>query len=192
MPTDTPSELSPKYKHPNDIPQWFVMKVSRKEQLAVDVMTRAGLRFFFPTVQSDSTLNGKKVITERPLIPNTIFVYSSFTVINTIKKLNSFITYSYTKDGNSYKILHVPEQEMERFIDAATKMKTDIHYFRPDEVELKKGDRVLIVGGIFDGQEGILLKAKGRAKRMFLINFEMLGALGTHIAPEFVRIIKEV
>ena len=51
---------------------------------------------------------------------------------------------------------------------------------------------MLIVGGIFDGQEGILLKAKGRAKRMFLINFEMLGALGTHIAPEFVRIIKEV
>ncbi len=190
MPKDTPSELSPTRRHPNDIPQWFVMKVSRKEQLAVDTMTKAGLRIFFPTVQSDSTLHGKKVITERPLIPNTIFVYSSFTVINTIKKLNSFITYSYTKDGNSYKILHVPEQEMERFIDAATKMKTDIHYFRPDEVELKKGDRVLIVGGIFDGQEGILLKAKGRAKRMFLINFEMLGALGTHIAPEYVRVIK--
>ena len=42
----------------------------------------------------------------------------------------------------------------------------------------------------FDGYEGTLLKAKGRAKRMFLINFEMLGALGTHIEPQYIRVIK--
>jgi len=46
------------------------------------------------------------------------------------------------------------------------------------------------VGGLFDGYEGTLLKAKGRAKRMFLINFEMLGAIGTHIEPQYIRVIK--
>lgn len=189
MPTHKSNEVITTHKHPNDTPQWFVMKVSRKEQQAADIMTKAGLRVFYPTIQSDMTMCGKKVIVERPLISNTLFVYSSFTAINTIKNLYCFITYSYAKDGNSYKILHVPDNEMERFIDAATKMKDDIQYFRPNEVNLNKGDRVRVIGGIFDGQEGILLKAKGRAKRMFLINFEMLGSLGTHISPEFIRIL---
>jgi transcription antitermination factor NusG len=79
---------------------------------------------------------------------------------------------------------------MERFIDSSTKMKNDITYFQLEEVELKKGDKVRIVGGLFDGYEGTLLKAKGRAKRMFLINFELLGAIGTHIEPQYIKVIK--
>ena len=139
---------------------------------------------------TDTTIQGKKVIVERPLIPNTIFAYAPFRHLNSIKNANPFITYCYQKVEGKYKILQVPAREMELFIDSSTKMKNDITYFHPEEVELKQGDRVKIVGGLFDGYEGTLLKAKGRAKRMFLINFEMLGALGTHIEPQYIRVIK--
>jgi len=173
-----------------DEPKWFTLKVSRKESLAISVLEKAGLKTFCPVAQTDLTVQGRKTIVERPLIPNTIFVFAPFRKMNTLKNANPFITYSYRKEGSKYKILQVPTREMERFIDSSTKMKNDITYFHPEEVELHKGDRVRIVGGLFDGYEGTLLKAKGRAKRMFLINFELLGAIGTHIEPQYIRVIK--
>lgn len=173
-----------------DEPQWFALKVSRKETLATSILEKAGLRTYCPMAATDTTIQGKKVIVERPLIPNTVFVYAPFRQLNSLKNANPFITYCYKKVDGKFKILQVPTREMELFIDSSTKMKADIAYFHPDEVELKKGDRVKIVGGLFDGYEGTLLKAKGRAKRMFLINFEMLGALGTHIEPQYIRVIK--
>ena len=174
----------------NDEAQWFVLKVSHREQKAQNVLEKAGVTTFCPMTKTDITVRGEKAIVQRPLIANTVFAYGSFSKINSIKNTNSFITYCYAKSGSSYKILHVPEHEMVRFIDSATKMQDDIAYYRPDEIDLKRGDRVRIVGGLFDGYEGVLLKAKGRAKRMFLINFEMLGALGTHVEPEYIRLVK--
>lgn len=175
----------------NDEPQWFVLKVSHRELKAQEVLERAGITTFCPMTETDITVRGEKTIVQRPLIANTVFAYGSFSKINSLKNINSFITYCYTKNSTSYKILHVPEQEMVRFIDSATKMQNDIVYYKPNEIDLKKGDKVRIVGGLFDGYEGVLLKAKGRAKRMFLINFEMLGALGTHVEPEYVRLVKD-
>lgn len=175
----------------NEEPQWFALKVSRKETLATSILEKAGLRTYCPMAPTDTTLQGKKVIVERPLIPNTVFVFAPFRRLNSLKNANPFITYCYKKVDGKYRILQVPTREMELFIDSSTKMKNDITYFHPDEVELKQGDRVKIVGGLFDGYEGTLLKAKGRAKRMFLINFEMLGALGTHIEPQYIRVIKK-
>ena len=173
-----------------DEPQWFALKVSRKESLAISTLEKAGLRAYCPMAATDTTIQGKKVIVERPLIPNTVFAYAPFRQLNSLKNLHPFITYCYKKVDGKFKILQVPTREMELFIDSSTKMKNDITYYHPDEVELKRGDRVKIVGGLFDGYEGTLLKAKGRAKRMFLINFEMLGALGTHIEPQYIRVIK--
>ena len=169
--------------------EWFALKAGHKEMQAVSVLEKAGMRVYAPQVKVDMTYRGQKKIVMRSLIPNTLFAYTSFRVLNAIKGNYPFITYSYKKVEGRFKILKIPTREMERFIDSSTRMKDDIKYFRPDEIELNKGDRVRIVGGVFDGYEGTLLKAKGRAKRMFVINFELLGALGTHIEPEYIQII---
>ena len=189
METASPTTKQP--STPQDEPQWFALKASRQERKAAELLTAAGMRTFFPQVAADLTVQGKKVIVQRPLIPNTLFAFAPFRQLNALRNAHPFITYSYKKVDGKYKILQVPTREMERFIDSSTKMHDDIAYFRPEEVDLQKGDRVRIVGGVFDGYEGTLLKAKGRAKRMFLINFEMLGALGTHIEPQYIRVIKE-
>ena len=173
-----------------DEPRWFALKVSKKESQALAILEKAGMRTFCPFINTDITIRGNKMIVKRPLIPNTLFAFAPFHLLNDIKNMHPFITYCYKKVDGKYKILQVPTREMELFIDTSTKIQNDITYFRPEEVELKKGDRVRIVGGILDGYEGTLLKAKGRAKRMFLINFEILGSLGTHIDPEFIQILK--
>ena len=118
-------------------PQWFALKVSRKESLAMKVMEDAGLRAYCPMAATDTTIHGQKKIVERPLIPNTIFVFAPFRRINALKNQNTFITYCYKKVDGKFKILQVPTREMELFIDSSTKMKNDITYFHPEEVELK-------------------------------------------------------
>ena len=170
--------------------EWFALKASRKEAMAAEMLEKAGMRVYAPQVKTDMTYRGKKKIVMRSLIPNTLFAYTSFSVLNAIRNVHPFITYCYKKVDGKYKILKIPTREMERFIDSSTKMKDDIAYFHPDEIALNKGDRVRIVGGVFDGYEGTLLKAKGRAKGMFVINFELLGSLGTHIEPEYIQLIK--
>lgn len=171
-------------------PVWFAMKAIHKEKLAMELFTDKNIRYFFPTVSSTTTIRGEKVIKERALIPGTIFVYASYNVLNELKRVYTYLTFSYRRSTSGFKILKVPESEMERFIDSATKMKNNIHYFQPNELELKKGNRVRIVGGPLDGYEGVLLKAKGRAKRMFLIDFNILGSLGTYVEPQFIQVIK--
>lgn len=171
-------------------PKWFAMKAVRKESIAMDKFMKHGIKTYCPMIKTDINNHGKKIIIERPLITNTFFVYGSYPVINRIKNENVFITYCYRKEGKGYKILEIPTREMELFISSSEKMNEDITYYRPGEVELSKGDRVRIIGGIFDGYEGTLLKSKGRAKRMFLINFELLGSLGTHIEPEYIQLLK--
>ena len=177
-------------KMAEDEQEWFALKASRKEAQAASVLEKAGLRVYAPQVKTDMTYRGKKKIVMRSLIPNILFAYSSFRMLNVIKNDHPFITYCYKKVEGKFKILKIPTREMERFIDSSTKMKDDIAYFQPNEIELQKGDRVRIIGGVFDGYEGTLLKAKGRAKRMFVINFELLGSLGTHIEPEYIQLIK--
>lgn len=188
METKVPATNKTKTMHEEQ--EWFALKASQKEMQAANILEKAGIRVYAPQIKVDTTYRGKKKIVMRSLIPNTLFAYTSFRVLNTIKRYHPFITYSYKKMDGKFKILKIPTREMEQFIDSSTKMQDDIAYFHPDELELKKGDRVRIVGGLFDGYEGTLLKAKGRAKRMFVINFELLGSLGTHIEPEYIQLIK--
>lgn len=171
-------------------PKWFAMKAARKESVAMEKFKKHGIKTYCPMIKTDIKSHGKKIIIERPLITNTFFVYGSYLAINKIKNENVFITYCYRKEGKGYKILEIPTREMEMFISSSEKMNDDITYYKPGEVELSKGDRVRIIGGIFDGYEGTLLKAKGRAKRIFLIDFNLLGSLGTHIEPEYIQILK--
>ena len=45
-------------------------------------------------------------------------------------------------------------------------------YFQPDELNLSKGTRVRIIGGDFEGQEGLFLKVKGARDRRVVIEIQ--------------------
>lgn len=173
-----------------EVVKWFAMKASKKETLAISTFKEAGLRVYCPTYKATVMQRGDKIVVDRLLIPNTIFVYGNYRTINALKYHHPFITYSYRKVDGSYKILTIPVNEMERFIQSADKMHDDITYYRPEEVYLHRGDRVRIIGGAFDGYEGTLVKDKDSKQKMFLIDFKMLGAIATHISPKYIQLIK--
>ena len=57
-------------------------------------------------------------------------------------------------------------------------------------MDLKKGQRIRIIGGVFDGAEGVLLKVKGiRDKRLVVSLPNLLTVAATRIEPEFIQIL---
>src|SRR5574344_1467308 len=89
--TKTTTALRPS---PNT-PQWFALKVSRKETLETSILEKAGLRTYCPMAATDTTIQGKKVIVERPLIPNTILAYAPFRHLISIKNPHPLISSFY-------------------------------------------------------------------------------------------------
>ena len=86
--------------------------------------------------------------------------------------------------------MKVPDAEMENFIRISSHSEEKLRYYRPDEVDLKKGQRIRIIGGVFDGAEGVLMKVKGiRDKRLVVSLPNLLTVAATHIEPEFIQLL---
>ena len=65
---------------------------------------------------------------------------------------------------NGQKII-VPDDQMRQFIAVAERMTSILSFFSPDEVNLRKGTKVRITGGDFEGYEGVFVKVKGARDR---------------------------
>jgi transcription antitermination factor NusG len=86
--------------------------------------------------------------------------------------------------------MKVPNREMEEFMEVARHYDADLTYYRPEEIELDKGTRIRIIGGTFDGAQGILVRIKGkRGKRLVVQIPELMAIATTYIEPEFIQIL---
>ena len=66
-----------------------------------------------------------------------------------------------------------------------------VPFMKPTEIDLEKGDKVRIVGGPYDGVEGILESQKGKdggTVYVHILNF--IATRTTEIRPEFIQIIE--
>lgn len=78
-----------------------------------------------------------------------------------MKRVKSKVTYlQYITDTRSGQKIIIPDSEMQRFIAVTGTYNDHLLYFQPDEVNLSKGTKVRIIGGDFEGQEGVFQKVK--------------------------------
>lgn len=126
-----------------------------------------------------------------PAIHNLIFVYTSLSVMKKLKKDDRIPGLQYMVDSKSRKKMIVPEKEMENFIAASASFDESLLYFEPHELNLKKGTRVRVCGGPFDGMEGIFMKVKGaRDKRLVIAIPGVLAVAMCSIHPNLIEVIK--
>lgn len=64
----------------------------------------------------------------------------------------------------------VPNREMESFIAVAGNTTEQIQYLGPEEVNLKEGDKVRVLGGPFAGVEGTFLRIAGNRGKSVVIS----------------------
>lgn len=165
---------TPKVKHDNR--KWYVLRDLKRANAKVrsyQTLMRKGFEVFTPLRWVRETLAGKQVMVERPVIPDLLIVHS------TEKKLAPFVNdenklqYRFVRGGIEKKMV-VKDAEMERFKQAASEASS-IDYYKPEEFDPSHiGEKITIHGGQFDGEEGILLRVDGKAKKKLVVRLANL------------------
>ena len=80
---------------------------------------------------------------------------------------------------------------MQQFIAVIEAGNDTLTYLSPQEINISKGTKVRVHGGIFNGTEGIFLKVQGkRSKRVVLLIDGITAVVLSEINPGFIEIIE--
>jgi len=167
--------------------QWYAMRATyRHENQAVRLLEAEGMQCFIPMQYRFRVRHGRKVRELVPVVHNLLFVYACSADIQRIKSQIPYL--QYITDTRSHEKIIVPDGQMRRFIAVAGTYNDQLLYFAPDELNLKKGVRVRVTGGEFEGQEGVFLKVKGARDRRVVISIQGVIAVAmVTIHPDLIE-----
>ncbi len=157
-----------------ELPQWYVLRVHRKIELAEQLLLLETARYYLPKYYSIRVYHGKKYRCLVPLISNCVFVHGTWKEIHALKKhYNTVFQYLLVQEqGALCRNMTVGEKAMSDFMEVASRYDEDLIYLTPAEAAKLKNVRVRIHGGMFDGVEGILLQHRGKAKKRVVVYIE--------------------
>jgi transcription antitermination factor NusG len=171
---------------------WYAMSAPYHRELqAREWFGKHGIETFIPMRREVVTLrDGHKSHEIVPAIHNLIFVHTTKERIKALKQGVNFLQYCTRPQGGKNVPITVPERQMQQFIDITNAANADITYLRPEEVDIKRGTRVRVHGGVFDGIEGIFVKVQGKRSRRVVLLIEGITAVAlTEISTDFLEIL---
>jgi len=149
------------------------------------------IEYFFPMCHAERRIRNseRRKYTLQPLLRNLIFVKSSKKLlsphISNIRELFNLESELYYRDLGSREIIVVPEKSMLNFISVASFKNDGIVYLSNREVNIRKGTRVRIIGGLFEGIEGVYMRIQGH-KRVVVSIPNLLSVATAFIEPDFI------
>ena len=127
-----------------------------------------------------------------PAINNLIFVRTTQEQISELKRTNEVLEpLRYMMDHTAeeaHVILTVPDRQMENFMRVAKVTDDSVMFLDETSVVGKEGKRVKIMGGAFEGVEGVIRRVK-RCKRVVV---ELDGIASVAIAFVPAGLLKEI
>ncbi len=165
----------------------------RREIKARALLEAAGIECFIPMRYMPVTKrNGHKVKELVPAVHNLIFVRARREDIQTIKTDIPYLQWlTRPCDGKNVPII-VPDNEMEQFIKVTKDCNEQLVYLRPDEIDLKKGTPVRILGGPFNGVSGTFIKVRGhRSRRVVVMLQGIIGVAMAEVTPDLIEVLGE-
>lgn len=175
----------------NEKMQWFAMRATYCRGMQIkSLLDQKGISNFIPMRYEIREKNGRKKRELIPVIRDLIFVRAVRSELQWVKDRNPYLQYM-IDIRNGQKII-VPDKQMRDFIAVAGTYNEHLIFFSPDEVNLRKGTKVRITGGDFEGYEGIFVKVKGARDRRVVISLQGVIALAmATISPDLIEVIKE-
>lgn len=172
--------------------EWFVVyaKSEKKVEMALN-NEEFQLNYFIPKQYVIRNYHGKPQRELVPLIPHIVFIRSTYKQIEAFHQLYfTEVSYVTRRFEGRRKILTVPDQQMNEFIELAKHYEEELTYFRPEEIHLEKGMRVRVIGGPFCGVVGTLIKVKGKRSKRIVVKINDVAAIASaQIDPEFIEVI---
>ena len=173
---------------------WYPMRVTYGREMKVKgELERLGIECFVPMTYKVVDADGEDLRRELvPAISNLIFVRSTQERISGLKVSNEVLEpLRYMMDrtaGREHVVMTVGDWQMENFMRVAKVTDESVMFLDEKSIVGKEGKRVRIMGGAFEGVEGVIRRVK-RCKRVVV---EIEGVASVAIAHVPVGWLKEV
>ena len=190
---DEERKLARRLKEPEEQPQWYAMSATYCRELkAQAALGEASLQCYVPMRYQ---LVRKGAVRRRMLVPvihNLIFVYGLRSRIDTVKRKIEWLQYRTIVQGGKNVPIVVPAKQMADFRRVCESENEKVEVLLPGHVRLAKGTRVRIVGGEWNGVEGVFARLAGHRSRCVVVEIPMVASVATAtISPDQIELIEE-
>ena len=160
---------------------WYTLRITYGRELALqEYLNSEGIENFIPMHYEYTIKNERRVRKLVPAVHNLVFVRSSRSCIDAIKESRSAtLPIRYIMDREYHRPIIVPDSQMRNFMAV-----------EPSELNIRKGTRVRITGGLFEGVEGEFVRV--RNDRRVVVTIEGVMAVATtFVHPSLVEPVTE-
>ena len=142
---------------------WYPLRVTySRELLLKEILDAEKIENFIPMHYEYIRKADRKIRKLVPVVHNLIFVRSSLECIERIRQsiaLSLAVRYIFNQELR--RPITIPDSQMRSFIAVSGNYEEQIVYLDPIATALQRGDRVRVIGGIFEGVEGVIVRVKG-------------------------------
>lgn len=167
---------------------WYALRITYSRELALkEYLDSEQIENFLPMHYEYVVKGERKIRKLVPVVHNLIFVRSTRKRLNEIKAIVGIrLPIRYIMDRATRLPITVPAAQMRSFIAVAGTFDQPVVYLDPTTVSFKKGDRVRITGGLFEGVEGEFIRIKG--DRRVVVSIQGIMAIATtFIHPSLIE-----
>ena len=171
---------------------WYVLFATHGKATKIsDYLKTTPIEHFFPYYYKEKQVKESQRVkrTLQPLLGNIVFVKSTKAHLDPFLKeiklqlnITSDLYYRYI---GTREFIVVPEPQMLSFIAIAGSNHDQIIYLSNNEINMKKGTKVRVTGGIFEGVEGIFMRIQGD-KRVVVSIPNLLSVATAFIPSRFI------
>ncbi len=170
---------------------WYVLKAPYREQEMQKILAEQGYETFLPLETCVRRLVNKKAVMVMKPVINNIFLHTTWREMQQVKaRYNNEIQYVVRKEQGRFIPLTVPKEQMDLFVAVTTANLEKVKYFLPGELNLKRGEKVRLLGGLLDNREVTYMRVRG-SKSKHVIVVEIPGFLGAsvEVSADLVEVI---
>lgn len=165
---------------------WYAIRVTFNREMKVkDDLDLRGIESFIPMKYVMGTRRGRRVKKLVPSIHNLIFFRIQPSVMKEYKATTR-LPIRYIMNPATKKPVVVPDKEMQNFIAVAGTYDEQLEYITPKPGQFSRGDHVRILGGPFEGAEGVLQRVKGDSRVIVSIK-GLVAVATTTIHPSLIE-----
>lgn len=165
---------------------WFVLRITYQRERAVKLqLDRLGIENFVPMQRvRRRNAQGRFYYSVEAALHNYVFVHATHSEIATIKRDTiPDLRYVMRNVDGLRRIMTVPEEQMRSFIAVAGNPDEHVLFLPPQELDFSKGQRVRILGGPFEGVEGIFMRVSNKHEKRVVVQIAGLVAVATTTIP---------
>ena len=165
--------------------RWYVLYTKSRFENVVDIgLHKKSIESYLPKIKKRSKRRDRKVILEAPLFPGYLFVRTNLHPTEHLEILKT--AGSVHIIGNKQGPIPVPDETISS-LQIMVSSGDDVTTGR----QLRKGDKVMVVGGPFTGVIGAFVRYRGKSR--VIVHIDALGqSAGVEIDEDDIEILPEI